>query len=306
MFLPLYVNVTILSNVEKVTALVRQRPPSYTDDTLRATYPSLLQQPSYILKEFLDSNNMALGLYGAALPSDTYGMLRLKLMGCLVAIVEDFHAVENVDNMLSRSDIYYIVHVGGILTSSQRRFCSDIFIIFDSVDVVSQLAQLFDCQMSVLISPPPRQPQRLSSADAAKDQAQRTLRLAINSIVVDMPLLTRSDYIWQLALSVRAHYNRLRTLNQSSASAAHFTTSATRSSAALFTFPPPQEGARFGTINVQYDEWSEYIEPVVNSMQEQQRIVNWSNVCGLKFSGDGLDYIQSLRLHVRSANRHWG
>ena len=73
---------------------------------------------------------MALGLYGATLASDTYGVLRLKLMGCLVAIFQDFHAVENVDSMLSRSDIYYIAHVGGVLVSSQRRFSSKFFLSF--------------------------------------------------------------------------------------------------------------------------------------------------------------------------------
>ena len=180
-FLPSDVDVTILTNEVKVSALVGQRPQSYTNDTLRTTYPSLLQQPSYILKEFLDSNEMALGLYGITLASDTYGMLRLKSMGCLVAIIQDLCAVENVDSMLSRSDIYYI---------SQQRFNSTMFVIFDLVDVVNQLASLFDSKMSVLISPSPRQPQKLSSAEGwsnkflsklpnnvALDQAARTLML---------------------------------------------------------------------------------------------------------------------------------
>ena len=87
MFLPLDVDVTLLTNNEKVTALVNQRPPSYTNNTLRTTYPSLLQQPSYISKEFLDCNAMTLTLYGTTLTTDTYGVLRLKLMGCLVAII---------------------------------------------------------------------------------------------------------------------------------------------------------------------------------------------------------------------------
>jgi hypothetical protein len=83
------------NNPAKVMALVSQRPPSYTNDTLRTTYPSLLQQPSFILKEFLNYNAMALSLYGVTLASDTYGMLRLKLMGCLVAIIQDSCAVDN-------------------------------------------------------------------------------------------------------------------------------------------------------------------------------------------------------------------
>ena len=102
MFLPGNVDVTLLTSEGKVTALVNQRLPSFTNTTLRTTYPSLLQQPSPILKEFFDFNAMALGLYGATLATDTYGVLRLKLMSCLVAIIQDNGAMENVDNLLSR------------------------------------------------------------------------------------------------------------------------------------------------------------------------------------------------------------
>ena len=316
MFLPSDVDVTILTNEAKVTALVSQRPPSYTNDMLRTTYPSLLQQPSYILKEFLDSNAMALDR-GATVASDTYGVLRLKLMGCLVAIIQDRCAVENVDSMLSRSDIYYIAHVGGVLVSSQRRFSSDIFIIFDLVDVSSQLAILFDSKMSILISSPPRQPQRLSSVEGwsnkfksklpnnvAQDQAARTLFSTVRPQFVRLPRhdeamvqpASRSDYVRQLASSVRARYDRMRPLHQASALQSHSISSANRSSSALFNFPLPQEGAQFGTITAQYDKWSEYIEPVAYSLQEHKRIVNWGAVRNLKFSGDGPSYIQCLRL----------
>ena len=61
---------------------------------------------------------MTLGLYGATLASGTYGLLQLKLIGCLVAVIQDLCAVENVDSMLSRSDIYYIAHVGGVLVTA--------------------------------------------------------------------------------------------------------------------------------------------------------------------------------------------
>ena len=290
MFLPSDVDVTILTNEAKVTALVSQRPPSYTNDMLRTTYPSLLQQPSYILKEFLDSNAMALDLRGATVASDTYGVLRLKLMGCLVAIIQDRCAVENVDSMLSRCDIYYIAHVGGVLVSSQRRFSSDIFIIFDLVDVSSQLAILFDSKMSILISSPPRQPQRLSSVEGwsnkfksklpnnvAQDRAARTLFSTVRPQFVRLPRhdeamvqpASRSDYVRQLASSVRARYDRMRPLHQASALQSHSISSANRSSSALFNFPLPQEGAQFGTITAQYDKWSEYIEPVAYSLQEK-------------------------------------
>jgi len=131
---------------------VLRRPPSYTNDQLRSTYPLLLQQHNYILQEFLDSNPIAQSLYGKAVSSDTYGLLRLKLMGCVVALVQDASHAENVDNELSRSDIFYIAHVGGILHTSQRNFRSDLFNIFDSADVVNNLTRLFNSKLPVLIS----------------------------------------------------------------------------------------------------------------------------------------------------------
>jgi hypothetical protein len=337
-FLPLTVNVVNMSNEEKVEALVQQRPPSFTNDTLRTTYPSLLQQPNYILKEFLNSNSMALSLYGTVVSSDTYGMLRLKLMGCLVAIIQDFYAVENVDSVLSRSDIYYIAHVGGILVSSQRQFRSNIFVVFDSATVISQLAQLFEHPMSILISPSPHQPHRLSSAegwsknfasklktDAAKEQAHETLKISINSEIVDFPLfgtvrphfvrLSRrdramlhpaepSDYVRQLASSVRAQYNRMRVPLRTTASR-HEPVSATgQSSSALVNLSYFGQiiapDALFGPITAEYDEWNEYIEPVAYSVQEQQRISNWNSIRNLRLSGNGLAYMQCLRLYNTS------
>ena len=271
---------------------------------------------------------MALGFYGATLASDTYGVLRLKLMGCLVAIIQDLCAVENVNSMLSRSDIYYIAHVGGVLVSSQRRFSSNIFVILIWLtSVVSWLVYLtLKCLSSflhLLVNPRNCLPLKDGATNfklpnnAAQDQAARTLLLLINAVVIASPRFgtvrpqfvrlprhdeamiqpaSRSDYVRQLASSVRARYSRMRTPHQASASQSHSVSSANRSSSALFNFPPPQEEARFGTITVHYDEWSEYIEPVAYSLQEQQRIVNWGAVRNLKFSGDGLTYMQCLRL----------
>ena len=88
----------------------------------------------------------------------TYGMLRLKMMGCVVAIVQHAHALENVDSVLSRSDIYYITHVGGVLNSSHHRFSSDLFNIFDVDDVDFKLTNLINSKMLVLLCSPPRQP----------------------------------------------------------------------------------------------------------------------------------------------------
>jgi hypothetical protein len=68
----------------------------------------------------------------------------------------------------------------------------------------------------------------------------------------------------------------------------------------LFNFPPPQQGARFGSITAQNDKWSEYIEPTAYSLREQQRIVNLNTVRNLTFSEDGLTYVQCLRLFHKS------
>ena len=140
-------------------------PPSFTNDRLRQNYPTLLQQPGYLLREFLDNNNMARQIYGSSLLSDTYGMLRLKMMGCVVAIVQQAHALENVDSVLSRSDIYYITHVGGILNSPHHGFSSDLFNIFDVDGVDIKLTNLINSKMLVLLCSPPRQPQRLTSGE---------------------------------------------------------------------------------------------------------------------------------------------
>jgi hypothetical protein len=76
------------------------------------------------------------------------------------------------------------------------------------------------------------------------------------------------------------------------------TSNPAQSSAAMFNFPPPQRTtARFGPINVHFDDWSDYGEPTIYALSEQQQIVNWGDVRGLRFSGDGLGYMQCLRLH---------
>jgi hypothetical protein len=70
---------------------------------------------------------------------------------------------------------------------------------------------------------------------------------------------------------------------------------------ASFNFPTPrQTTAMFGTINVHYDAWSEYVEPTVYALRDQQRIVNWTDVRGLTFSGDGVAYMRCLLLYHTS------
>ena len=122
----------------------------------------------------------------------------MKMMGCVVAIVLHAHALENVDSVLSRSDIYYITHVGGILHSSHHQFSSVLFNIFDIDNVASKLTNLINSRMLVLLCSPPRQPQRLISGerwtrnfnsklptDIRIQQAARSLVALLNAVVVN-------------------------------------------------------------------------------------------------------------------------
>jgi hypothetical protein len=56
----------------------------------------------------------------------------------------------------------------------------------------------------------------------------------------------------------------------------------------------------FGAINVHYDVRSEYVEPTVYSLRDQQRITNWRDVTGLTFRGEGLHYMRCLGLYHKS------
>jgi len=60
----------------------------------------------------------------------------------------------------------------------------------------------------------------------------------------------------------------------------------------------------FGPINVHYDAWSEYVEPIVYALRDQQRIVHWTDVRGLTFSGDGLRLYHTLGNLVKKSNKN--
>jgi hypothetical protein len=326
-YLPLEINLANFTTENKVRDVF---PSSFTNDWLRCNYPSLLQRPGYLLREFLDQNDMAQNIYGLTLSSDTYGILRLKVMGCVVALVQQAHGMDNVDNMLSRSDIYYVTHVGGILYSSCHRFCSDLFNILKADDVADKLPLLINSKMLVLLCSPPRQPTRLTSGDRWTrnfngklptadriQQAARTLVAQLSAVVVnptpfntlrpqfvqltvhDAAMLEPAiadDHVRRLAISVKLLLSSGRTAAREEIG----TLAVVPSGQASFNFPAPrQTTAMFGPINVHYDAWSEYVAPTVYAL-DQQRIVNWTDVRGLTFSGAGLQYINCLRLYHTS------
>jgi hypothetical protein len=330
-YLPLEVNLTNITTEDKVRELLVVFPPSFTNDWLRRNYPSLLQRPGSLLREFLDHNDMSQSLYGLTLPSDTYGLLRLKVMGCVVALVQQAHDMDNVDNVLSRSDIYYVTHVGGILYSSCHRFCSDLFNILKADDVAEKLTLLINSKMLVLLCSPPRQPTRLTSGDRwirnfngklptadRIQQAARTLVAQLSAVVVkptpfntlrpqfvkitvhDAAMLEPAivdDHVRHLAISVKLLLSSAPTAEREELG----TSAVVTSGQASFNFPTPrQTTAMFGPINVHYDAWTEYVAPTVYALRDQQRIVNWTDVRGLTFSGAGLQYINCLRLYHTS------
>ncbi len=58
---------------------------------------------------------MALLLYGMSSVNEPYRILRLKIMDSLIAHIQDEANVDNVDHLLSVTDIAYLSHIGGIL-----------------------------------------------------------------------------------------------------------------------------------------------------------------------------------------------
>ena len=88
-------------------------------------------------------------------------------MGCVVAFLQDLHGLTNVDAVLSKSDIAYIAHVGGILapTNTTRVFVSNMYNIFSNATADIQLRQLLGKKLSVMIAALPREMDKMQTAD---------------------------------------------------------------------------------------------------------------------------------------------
>lgn len=97
---PVLRSIHVMSLPQRVDELVTINTAPFDNYTLRISYPALLKKKDYLLLEFLTNNDMALKLYGYSLESDTYGRLKLKLMGCVVAFLQDLHNMVNVDAVL--------------------------------------------------------------------------------------------------------------------------------------------------------------------------------------------------------------
>ena len=166
-FLPDLRSVTEMSLQQRVDALANINPASFDIYTLRISYPALLKKRDYLLLEFLINNDMALALYGHSFESDSYHKLKLKLIGCVVAFLQDLHGMANVDAVLSRDDIAYIAHVGGILApiSTNRVFVSHMYNILSNDTADIQLRQLLGKKLPIMIAALPREMDKMHTAD---------------------------------------------------------------------------------------------------------------------------------------------
>jgi hypothetical protein len=141
------------------------KPRVFDNAELRLQYPRLLKGPGALLREFLAHNVTALTLYGSPTDTDVYGILRLKLMDCLIAHLQDQYACCNIDALLSRTDIMYLAHVGGVLqpTIINHEFVSDLFNVFCGDNVNTQLIALVSVSLSIMIVTVPNPLTKVSS-----------------------------------------------------------------------------------------------------------------------------------------------
>ena len=167
LFLPDMRSVNGMSLQQRVDALANINPASFDIYTLRIGYPALFKKKDYLLLEFLLNNDMALALYGHSFESDTYHKLKLKLMGCVVAFLQDLHGLTNVDAVLSRSDIAYIAHVGGVLapTNTNRVFVSTKYNILSTDTANIQLRQLLGKKLPIMIAALPREMEKMQTPE---------------------------------------------------------------------------------------------------------------------------------------------
>ena len=108
-------------------------------NSLLFTNTMLLKGPADRLLGYLNNNPMAALLYGQSVVTEIYGVLCLKLLGCLVATLKELYGVVNVDEWLSVSDIAFLMNKGGALAPTDDRFFElKIFYVFTGANVQSK------------------------------------------------------------------------------------------------------------------------------------------------------------------------
>ena len=118
LFLPDTIKMRDHSVNDRIRVLVVINPRSFSNEELRHQYPTIYKTRGCLLLEYLNQNSASLLLYGQSTAGEAAGVLRLKLMGSLVWILQDFYQTTNVDALLSASDVAYLMHSGGVLGSN--------------------------------------------------------------------------------------------------------------------------------------------------------------------------------------------
>ena len=168
LFLPDTIQTRDHSIHDRIRALVVINPRSFSNEELRHQYPTIYKTHGCLLLEYLNHNSASLLLYGQSTADEAAGVLRLKLMGSLVWILQDFYQATNVDALLSASDVAYLMHSGGVLaaTNITHHFDSQVFTIFEGHDVSSQLRSFIESNLKQVIKAVPRQFDKLVSRQA--------------------------------------------------------------------------------------------------------------------------------------------
>ncbi len=191
-----------LTQVQQEAVLLAINPLLFTNSELRQIYPMLIKGSAERLLEYLNNNPMAGLLYGRSMATDTYGGLCVKLLGCLVATLQELHGVVNVDAWLSVTDITFLMNKGGVLapTASHRVFESTVFYVLSSSTMRSKFSELMDSGLPMPIVSAPRTFVKLTSQKSWSDYynkqctsgnlaslAQRALQKALEPIIVTLP-----------------------------------------------------------------------------------------------------------------------
>ena len=337
LFSPATAIVHDLDSEEQARILVAINPRSFSNAELRTYYPVLLKAPGYLLLEYLQHNPMVLHLYGVSSETDRYGILRLKLMGSLIAILQDLSGVDNVDHLLSVSDIAYLSHIGGILhpTANARVIESCIYNIFTGDNVLAQLGALINTRVSPVIAPVPRRftllvsaqhwiayyKQKLSNDDVIARHIQN--RLAdINKIITIPPAFVNAApqfavlHVQALAMTTPAAADdsvrigardvkqKYAVLSSVASPPAQINNQQTNEEQALFqriSVGPAR--ALFDNFQIVTNPYSEYVLPTMYAVAEQQCINNWDTAVNFSFVGAGAHYMRTLSLRTMQSRR---
>ena len=323
--------------LELARILVSINPRSFTNAELRTYYPVLLKCPGYLLLEYLQHNPMVLHLYGVSSETDHYGILRLKLMGSLIAILQDLSGVDNVDHLLSVSDIAYLSHIGGILhpTVNSRVIESSIYNIFTGDNVLAQLVALINTRVAPLLAPVPRRfsllvselhwkayyNQKLSNDKIITRQVQNKLA-DINKIVTiptafvneapqfaavkvqALAMTTPAEANDSVRIGARDVKQKYVILSCVAPSPAQFNNQQTTEDQALFdNISVGPETALFDNFQIIPNPYSQYVLPTMYAVAEQQSIINWDTMINFSFVGAGAHYMRTLTLRTMESRR---